>query len=112
VVKAPPFIMVELRDEGTFLLPFVFRMRLSRRQRNGHRSARGEIHDESSFGLEYKPCRNNDDDSSLFSADVREVYMEDVGKALGTLMALAIQSLAWQEILPRKSILHNAKFLP
>lgn len=38
--------------------------------------------------------------------------MEVVGKALGTLMALAIQSLAWQEILPRKSILHNAKFLP
>jgi hypothetical protein len=38
--------------------------------------------------------------------------MEVVGKALGTLMALAIQSLALQEILPRKSILHNAKYLP
>jgi hypothetical protein len=34
--------------------------------------------------------------------------MEIVGKALGTLMALAIQSLALQEILLRKSILHNA----
>jgi hypothetical protein len=38
--------------------------------------------------------------------------MEIVGKALGTLMALAIQSLALQEILLRKSILHNAKYLP
>jgi hypothetical protein len=103
--------MVEFRDEGTFLLPFIFRMRLSRRQRNGHRSARSEIHDENSLGLEYKSCRN-DDDISQFSADAREVYMEIVGKALGTLMALAIQSLALQEILPRKSILHNAKYLP